>query len=261
MKKLIPLLLIASGCTTVTFQAPANRFISPESQSDTLFHGRVHIGGHGGHEVEVVQNRFSSTPTTIPEISEDSGFQLGVELQLINRLDAYYIANSESYNSLGIKFQAIGPSAITATEKSWSLALGGGFLGSTAESDTESGTDGAVTSESETTIDFSGYEFFVLAGYRPTKDILLYFGPWFTKFKTDITLDNTESGVTTRTVDIEGEGDQKSILIGAILGGGNFKFNLEGAFTRMNYKRTTAPELAADEVSDFVWGGVGSFSW
>ncbi|MCB0347344.1 MAG: hypothetical protein KDD37_00840 [Bdellovibrionales bacterium] len=260
MKLLLLLSILLTACTSITIQVPANRFISPEAQGDSFLRGRVTLGGHGGSEIEVVESKFSDSPTTDPEITEDSGAQIGIELNLIKSLDVYYIINYNSYDSLGLKYQILGDSVASAKAKSFSLAVGAGILTSTSASViTES--DDTTSTEIETTIKFSGHEYFLLLGYRPSDNVLIYLGPWFTKFDTDVVVDKTDAGVTTRTVDMEGEGDQKNILLGLQFGTDAFHTNLEAAYTKINYKKTTAPESIAKEVEDFVWGAAFSYRW
>jgi hypothetical protein len=248
--------LFLTACTSLSVQIPGNRFITPESQGTKAFQGRVDVGVHGGAEVELVDDKYSAAPSTTPTISEESGAQLSVELNLLPHIDTYYIMNYNSFNSLGLKVQVIGDNLKEAKESNFSTAIGGGALltGSAQKSSDEN----SVTADSDT--HFSGYEYFLLLGYRTTESVLLYAGPWMTNYKLASILKRTSAGVTTTTLDTKGEGDQRSIILG-LQTGKQFQLNLESAFTKTNYKKTSPIVEKAESKSFFVWGASLSYSW
>ncbi len=251
------LILVLSACSTVSVQVPATRFVTPESQGERSFKGRVRGGLNGGSEIELIQDKYSATPDSDPVINIETGAHTGLDMNIIPGLDVYGIINYNSYLSVGLKYQILGNSVKLGKRGDFSLAVGGGGLGGGGLTNSESTSSGVTVKDDSS---FSGYEYFLLLGFRPHDRWLFYAGPWMTEWELETKLERTEAGVTTITADLKGEGSQQSVVVGLQFGR-TFQLNVEGAFTKTEYKKTHPTLVEAESREDFVYGATFGFAW
>lgn len=254
----ISLLLTMAGCSGISIQAPANRFITPESKGEKFLKGGITIGVHANDEIKIISNRFGTTPTANPIIRDSVSTQLNGEITLIPRLDTYLNANFQSYNSVGLKLQILGSNSKEATAGNVSLALGGGKLFSSVkeDEDEEDGTGVHIKYKAK----FDGYEYFALLGYRISERSLIYGGPWIARFDVDAGIDRTESGTTVKSIITRGEGEQQSAILGMEFGK-TFVIKFEAAYTKTAYTAKIPSEMKADDKKSFVGGTSFSYYW
>lgn len=247
---------VTSISCAFNIKKPVNRFMLPETSGDTL-KGRIEAFVAGSARVELINNKFSSSPGTNPSVDKDTDVGVGVHVGVIPRIDFYAATNFDGPNTTGLKFQLLGDTLKDSKKGNWSASLFSGVHWGTQEEESTSGESTKSTIEA----DFGGYEAGLAVGYRAKDAVILYLNAIYSEVTSDFTMDQTEAGVTTdNLVEAEGEGSFQSLALGFQLGRQLF-IQGEVAYIIGNWTRTTAPEVEAEEMSNFVYGVNSGFNW
>ncbi len=261
MRKLIYLgFFCLNFSCAVKVKMPAQRFITPETNGHFM-KGGIGIGGGGAASVQVVDDRFSSTPSTVPSITKDSETSANVHLGLASFMDLYYHAGSESPVYVGAKIQLLGDPSETSKQGNFSLAIAGAAaFGSDDDSSTiEAGTSSEVISNVD--VKYGGWEAMVLLGYRPSDKVIVYTGPFQTETTAEVTVTRSTAGTTTTTASPKGKGTHNGIVAGVRFGK-NFYFGIEGSKSEATWTRTEPlPESEAAPKDIWHWGLSTGFGW
>ncbi|MAE73344.1 MAG: hypothetical protein CL675_04565 [Bdellovibrionaceae bacterium] len=234
------LLISASSCA-VLVDMPSNRFLTSETPGDT---GKLQLDVRaiGVQEAEIIDDVTSSSPDTTPVIRENSVFGVGAELALHHLISVYGYTGVDTPAYIGAKIQLIGAPEERASQGNFSVAIAGAMA---FGDDDEATTSGDITAD--TSVDYSGYEAAVLIGYRMRESALIYFGPYISETNAEARNTRTESGSETLT-EVEGEGTNQGVTLGLKFGRSNaIYFQIEAAYSKAQWTRTTAPEVETEE--------------
>lgn len=256
MKNIFALLfcsVVLSACAT-KFYIPGNRFLSPES-SGGFGHGDFKTGAIGVTDVQVASDMTVTSPDLTPKMNKNSSLSAGGQFGLFEKFDLYLTGVMGGPNFVGVKYQLLGDPAAAAKAENLSLSLAGGaaFSNSLVKS-----SSGDVQSESK--INFSGWEALLLLGYRPMDSILLYAGPFQTVVNADVAIKRTQSNVTTVTAEPDGSGEMRG-LIGGVRFGQNFFFSAELSATETTWTRQQPTRYVTDKFTDTALGAVIGGTW
>lgn len=258
MKKLILLLLgfFSVGCA-VNVKMPVNRMISPEAQGEFM-KGQIDLRWVGVADIELADNKTSATPDINPDISEDGAIGFGAGVGLFERLDFYYHNSDDSPSHYGLKLQLLGEPRSSSGKGNHSLAIGAAYA-YLSETESEEETLGSDTGKAK--IKASGYEAFLLYGYRPTEKVIGYLGPFVYEIDAEATVERTSGGSTSVTATPKGEGSQAGVLLGFQFQSEKGYLNFEGGYAKTEYNRTSPSPLDAEDLEDSFFGASVGFMW
>ncbi|MEK7357539.1 MAG: hypothetical protein AAB250_13890 [Bdellovibrionota bacterium] len=242
-----------TGCATKLY-IPGNRFMSPEASGE-LLKGDFKVGGVGVTHVEVADDITSASPNTTPLLLKNSSMELGLQLGLASRLDAYYNIVFGAPSAVGLKLQLIGDTAQNSKKGNFSLAIAGGaFIGNLKTT----ATVGSDTGNSD--VNFGGYEALIPIGYRANDGFLVYVTPFQSHVTAAVDIKRTSGGVTTTTAQPNGFGVMRGVTLGLRLGGGFF-LALEASGTETTWTREQPSTLESTKFSDTAIGAAIGGQW
>ncbi|MCB0407721.1 MAG: hypothetical protein KDD34_05905 [Bdellovibrionales bacterium] len=262
MKKrlgLLFLLLLPLGCS-VNFKKPTTRLMSPEVIGQTLG-GEVAVELAGTANIKMIKEPLTATPSTNPNIDEAQDFGLKLHVGASSFLDIYNEATLEGPYVSGLKLQFFGDSLANSKQGSWSASVFGGLLWGTIKDEQKENAGQSNEIVANSKIKASGYEGGVIVGYRVFEEALIYLTGNHSVITANANLDQVNSGVATNDlVDVDGEGVIQAAGVGFVLGKKLF-LQGEGVYVIGKWKRTTTPEVEAEDLKNFMFGTNMGLHW
>lgn len=252
-----PLSLFMIGCAVPSsLRFPANSFMYPET-SGGFAQGKVALQYIGTADVHVVDDISSVTPNTNPSVRKNGALRAQLDFGLGNNIDFYGSGGQLFPNIYGLKIQLLGDSRKAAKEKSWSLALFGGYaLGKYSIHESENSVNG------DSVNDYKGYESGLSLGYRVQKSILFYSTTAYKRVAGNAIISRDDGSTSSVTANPEGNGNMMSLSLGVYVSPSeNFFFALEAALAETHWKRTYPTPDSEDSEGDVYFGIQSGLQW
>lgn len=176
MKKLIPLLLsLTLSACSIMAKVPVTRLESPETtgKEKGSITGEGTLGYQGRANVELTPS-YTTTPPSLTNpiiVSPDHRLIGNASAGLADSFDITLALPLR----LGAKFQLFGEPRTRADKGNFSVAIALGLSGSKEE---ETGSSIYSSTQKRFSLSESRYDFALILGYRFSKEVLLYGGPF-----------------------------------------------------------------------------------
>lgn len=228
-------LFLGAGCAT-TVDLPLTHFQSSETVGQNR--GKLDGGYHMQSSVVFSNDITLYAPDTEnPRIEQDRGIFVGGAYGVAERFDLGARSPTYFYG----KFQALGNSRSAAVESDFSLSV---FAAAARDVSGDDTTGIFSTTRYEAKVETFYVDTGVVAGFRTSKTLLIYGGPFFTHAKYDGKYRETPSGGSTTETSFDG----KIRSVGGTFGV-DFTYSNLGVMVETAFSRTKTRT-----VSDTIWG-------
>ena len=259
---LILIALIGAGCNSLTVHLPVSRFETPEA-AGVSWKKHLSVGGGGTHDVVVVQDASLRPPTIgTPSISQGGSIPLKFSLGLWERFEIglrYGITNSP-FMASG-KFQILGDPMTKSKGGNFSLAVtaAAGAV-SSSNNGNQLGTFGPGGYPWNATANTQVQDYAVIAGIRLNDYVLIYGGPFISKYNmTGSVHDNQSDNGTSAAADysINGSGQNTGGNLAIQLNTsekGVFSITLEAVSSSFQWANTSGSnDIQTGVLLDWFW--------
>jgi len=259
-RKILLITFLLCGCNSLTIHLPVARFESPEAAGET-WKKHLSVGGAGTHDVTVVQDASTRPPTIgTPSISQGGNAPLRFSLGFWERfeLGLHYGITNAPFMVSG-KFQILGDPIVKAKGGNFSIAVtAAAGVESSTNNGTQLGTFGPGGYPWNATANTQVQDYALIAGIRLTDNLLLYGGPFISKYNmTGNVHDNQSDNGTSPAADysINGSGQNTGGNLAIQLDTSNtFSLTLEAVASNFQWSNISGSnDIQTGLLLDWFW--------